>query len=1258
MKKIFTFLLALIMGAGTLFAESGNCGKDGSTVKWNLTDGVLIISGEGAMADYEYSETSPNKSPWWVNRYTIESIQIKSGVTYIGEYAFYDCKNVYSVSIGTGVKTIAEGAFDNCYVELKKITIPSNVENIRDFAFNNCALSSVHLSEGVKTIGTGAFGSCDNLTSIMIPSTMERMSKSAFDSSIKTVVFNARALEYYTSSSNFSEPLFSGATSITFGDKVERIPDYICVNGTSLKSVSFGKKVNTIGGHAFENCTNLESPIVLPESLDTIDFYAFSGCTKIPSVTFNENLKYIGNYAFSQCSGLKSAVLNGTISVLDKTFESCSALKSLTLGKDVKAVASDAFKNSPLESVVWDVKNYTYSAFPFSYAKTNITSFGFGENVEVIPAGLCAGMKYITSVTIPSNVKTIGKDVFEGCTGLKSVVWNAKNADDITDVAKAPFSAIRQNITSFVIGDKVTFIPSYLCYEVSNLPMITLPASVISIGNHAFDGCTQWAGQDLVIPNDVMTLGEYAFANCNLASVTIGSKVNSIGKYAFMGSDNMTSVYNEAVSPQNITANVFGDLNKSACDLYVPENSIPAYQGAEVWKDFRSFSPLCRLGSGTTGGMKWYHSCNGHLAISGTGDMADYTLVESIPTAPWRAGDEAWNKTILSAEVSDGITNIGNYAFYNCRKMTQVYIPNSVNKIGENAFYGCKELEAVTLSDNITSIGWNAFNQCSALTSITLPVHLTRIEYAAFFMCSGLTSLEIPQEVTQIGEDAFGYCTNLMEVNIPASVTSIDARAFAGNSKLEVVWNKATTPQNIESNVFGALDKSNCKLYVPKNAVAAYMNAPVWKEFDIQSTEDLLASGTCGAQGDNLTWTLTTDGLLTIVGTGEMEAFNQAPWYTWRNSILSVVIANGATTISPVAFMSCNFLSHVEIPSTVTTIGDGAFTSCYALSEITIPNSVKSLGNYTFLQCSSLSSITIPEGVTTIGGLTFSECVSLTDVKLPSTLKSLDASAFSKCASLTTITLPASITSIGVSAFAECYALESVTNEAVTPQTINPNVFDGLTLSDIRLYVYESVLEDYKAAAIWKDFNPILPIDPSEKNVYTITFINWDGSELLKLTDVEEGTKPVYTGPTPTRPEDEDYTYTFTGWLPSIVAATSDATYTATFEATAKEEPSVTYYTVRFLDWDDSLLKKQSVEKGKDATPPDDPVREGYEFTGWSADYTNIQSDMNIYAQYVKSDQALDEISTYSVPNKILRNGQLLIIRDGKVYTVTGQEVR
>ena len=1030
MKKIFTFILALVAGAGTLFAEGGSCGEN---VSWNLTNGVLTIKGTGDM--YNYGEKS-NPAPWYAQRASIESVNIKIGVTTIGDSAFYDCSN----------------------------------------------MTSVHIPKGVTTIGQCAFAKCVKLSSVTIPVSLTQIGTKAFylTKELQTVFWNAKSCEDVSSSSYPNGPFYaSGYTSIIFGNEVEYIPAYLC-QWTDIKSVTFGKNLREIGKEAFVRCDDITAPLIFPDKIETIGDGAFRECHKVPSITFNENLKEIGYQSFKDCDSVKSIVIPNSVHTIDyMAFSYCEKLNSVTIGEAVTYIGTYAFQLSPLKSVVWNARNFkgvseTGEYTPFAGLK-NIESFVFGENVKRIPGEICAGMSKITSITIPASVETIGKNAFQG-TNITSVVWNAKECGDFTDSDDAPFYAIRNNITSFVFGDKVEYIPSYLCYGMTKVPKVTIPASVTSIGGHAFDNCTQFT--DILLPNDVVSVGEYAFANCDLTSVTFGSKVNSIGKYSFMGSEKITSVYNQSETPQTITANVFSDMDLSTCDLYVPKNSIPAYSNANVWKTFKSIQPLSVIDSGESAGIKWNLSSSGHLSISGTGAMPDYSTYESstLCTAPWY-GNSKPNRTVKSAEISDGITRVGNYAFWQCQDMTDVYIPNSVTSIGEYAFYYNKALKAVTLSDNIESIGQQAFTQCTSLTSLTLPIHLKSIESTAFALCSGLTSVVIPDEVEAIRDEAFSYCTKLTELTIPASVTTIDERAFVGCSKLTAIWNNATTPQNIKSNVFGGgLDKSKCKLYVPKEAVAAYMNAPVWKEFDIQAAEGILASGVCGADGDNLKWKLTTDGLLTIFGTGEMEAFSQAPWYKWRKSIISVIIAEGATTISPVAFMSCEVLSHVEIPSTVTSLGDGAFTSCYALSEITIPNSVKSLGNYTFLQCSSITSITIPEGVTTIGGLTFSQCVSLTDVKLPSTIKSLDASAFSKCASLTTITLPASLTTIGVSAFAECYALESVTNEAVTPQTINPNVFDGLTLSEVCLYVPQSSVSAYEAADVWKEFNPIWPI--------------------------------------------------------------------------------------------------------------------------------------------------------------------------------------
>ena len=228
---------------------------------------------------------------------------------------------------------------------------------------------------------------------------------------------------------------------------------------------------------------------------------------------------------------------------------------------------------------------------------------------------------------------------------------------------------------------------------------------------------------------------------------------------------------------------------------------------------------------------------------------------------------------------------------------------------------------------------------------------------------------------------------------------------------------------------------------------------------------DVVTSGTCGAEGNgsNLTWTLDSEGLLTISGTGAMKDYafysNKAPWS--YQEIRSAVIDNGVTSIGDYAFCHCDYLASVIIPNSVTSIGDSAFVYS-SLTSVTIPSSVTSIGGSAFQRCSSLTSVTIPDSVTSIGDHAFYDCTSLTSVTIPNSVTSIGGYAFRKCTSLTGIwvaegsshyssdafgvlfnkdkttlvqcpgafaayTIPNSVTSIDDGAFCECTSLKSVT---------------------------------------------------------------------------------------------------------------------------------------------------------------------------------------------------------------------------------------
>ena len=216
--------------------------------------------------------------------------------------------------------------------------------------------------------------------------------------------------------------------------------------------------------------------------------------------------------------------------------------------------------------------------------------------------------------------------------------------------------------------------------------------------------------------------------------------------------------------------------------------------------------------------------------------------------------------------------------------------------------------------------------------------------------------------------------------------------------------------------------------------------------FDLFAEDgNVIASGTCGADGDNLTWVLTKDGTLTISGSGAMRDFYTH--YIWPNLLVTTVILDfGVTSIGRSAFRNCSNLTSVTIPEGVMSIGSGAFDGCSSLTSVTIPKSVTKIEGGTFHGCTKLESVTLPEGLLSIGYYSgdgaFEDCTSLKNIEIPDSVTSIGGSAFAGCSSLTSVNIPDSVTVIGNSAFDGCSSLTSVTiPEGVT--SIGSQTFHG-----------------------------------------------------------------------------------------------------------------------------------------------------------------------------------------------------------------------
>ena len=403
------------------------------------------------------------------------------------------------------------------------------------------------------------------------------------------------------------------------------------------------------------------------------------------------------------------------------------------------------------------------------------------------------------------------------------------------------------------------------------------------------------------------------------------------------------------------------------------------------------------------------------LQETGRYSFQDCTSLESV-TVPF-------NVSWLASGTFSGCTKLKNVTlecnidvieiscFENCTSLTSIKIPSQATIIACWAFRGCKNLTSVTFPTTLSEIQDEAFAGCTSLKEVTVPYGVSDLGDGAFKNCTGLTSATMVS-VNRIGNNAFEGCTGLKTVTIPVTVDNIWVSAFAGCSSLTDVFYGGTVSQ------WGDIE-------------IAANNAPLFKA-TLHAKDSSSFNGASGTCGTNLTWTLGTDGTLTISGNGAMDNFDsniytnpdntityyfyKAPWNDYKNRVKKVVVKSGVTTIGNGAFNGCGNLTTITMPDSIRSFGKEAFVNTGILS-LTIPSGITEIANSAFADFTSLTTVTIPASVTTIWDYAFKNCPNLTTVELNYGLTRICSGAFQDCSKLKSINFPDSIKRIESSAF-------------------------------------------------------------------------------------------------------------------------------------------------------------------------------------------------------------------------------------------------
>lgn len=751
-------------------------GKCGTKVTYTISDdGVLTISGTGAMANYTYKDNDSSNCPWHSVRWAIKKVVIENGVTSIGDFAF---------------------AFD---ISLADVTIPGSVTSIGNRAFMGTPLSSFVIPEGVKTIGENAFWRCTSLQTVTVPASATKFGDHAFDTGeyydgsyhtqLTDIYYGGSRQQWYNAGGGDAAPMvvtihYNGATGdiIDGGQcganafwKLDK--DYtLTIYGTGAMydyPTGDGDDWWTDWNLPWKYCYDMIQRVVVEEGVTYLGEESLSSLRNATSLSLPNSLTTIGQAAL-YAIGVSSLVIpDKVVSIGDFAFNGCANLQTITLPAGLRKIGHCFIECSNLKTInfkgtmkQWLACGGGESTFP---AQTQVVCASGTLNLD----GTCGD-------DLTWTLDNSGKLTISGTGAMYDY-----DCDYESYSFTSPWAKYRSMIRSVEIGSGVTSIGSY-AFEDTNITSLTIPGSVKTIGRGSFSNnrylvnltfssglkhieSMAFAGSHLstvVIPDGVTSIGEGAFSYCvrgdyingewvpsGLTSITIPVSVISIGK-------DMLKTYDE----YDLLATVnFGGTQDQWNAIGGKNAGVPSTA---------TFHCVKVAASGSCGtGVKWSLTSTGILTITGTGKgiMKDYAEGSR---KPWESKGDV--KQII---ICEGVTHIGDHAFVNS-PATRVSLPESLTSIGTRAFAGAA-ITTMTIPGSVTTIGVEVFWGCSDLTSLTICDGVTAIE-SAFGKCTGLTKLVLPDSVTSIGTQAFYRCTGLRTVTLSKNLTSIGYMAFSG----------------------------------------------------------------------------------------------------------------------------------------------------------------------------------------------------------------------------------------------------------------------------------------------------------------------------------------------------------------------------------------------------------------------------------------------------------------------------------------------